>query len=1456
MKNRTFRVFVSSTFNDFLSERQCLSEEIFQVIGDYCQSRGYNFQFIDLRWGISEEAALNQKTMPICLDEVRRCHIWSPKPNFLLMVGERYGWIPLPFVIKKSEFEQLLQVCSSKDRKLLEQWYWFDGNTIGGEYYLRPRQGEYMEEEKWNKVQEDLQCILIDAAEKCHLPPQDLIRYTASATEQEIIEGFLGNSNICDNTIAVFRNGYKYRDVDQTKINDLRHKIKDKMSQDGVIDNLFELDYGNNYIIRFCKTVTSALMHNIEKEISRLEQLNASQEKEILLTSLPSIGEREFYGRSNELSLLNEYIVGREQKPLFVIGESGSGKSTLLAEFVRYNIKNCFFSFYGTDDFSYSIFEAIGAICHRIRAHYSIDDPFFLTPYNLIEAFWDTVLAIPPGELTIILIDGLDMFQNQAKMFNPFMLPELPENVKLIVSISSEATSIMQELDDSHVLRISSFTPKDSRAAFVQMLHAQGHCLSNPNQKRLVDNILGEKCLPLQIRLMSDICSDWRSDDYKMELPDTPEGSAMYYIRSMFESFGHDKELVLYSLAFILAAPYGIGEDDLQILLPKVDVIRERFVSSSYHTVDASKLPYAIWSRLFFDLGKCLQLVNVKGYIVVRVCHSIFSRVFLESYPSYYEKARDILISHYVQLSNYLDNKKMIPNKKKCISILPLLLDAGMLEDVDTLLQDITFVDASCKSGCLDEVLSAFHIRIPQVETAPLRTKLITIETFLLRNRDTLDYYRGSVFSYLDAEGLCNSFSPTISCILGTSTPAQYVRLFPYSTSSLLAWSSDGTTLAVAHGRYIHLIKGATWEEFQTIYTAALSQKAYTISNILWPSSRHLAVQMTNQTINIYHIEGTNTQHIFTIEDASSEVKAVTNGEGILLYCTGSGIRDFLCAFSVFLGKEVYRMRLGITNTGNNISIIEDNLIVINGILNWRVDFYDVSTGKRIRQIYIQRSLVHSTYLNPVSTNLLCLGDNDWLFIPTANSNRYRIGQYRGSENGSNSLALQYYYYPPQDTQIMGYLAGKNSVIIIYQNRLIWIEPATDLSMYSLKIENILRVVWRKKDQSLSVLCRDNFLEITRTEFLSTNPIGLCFVSKKALMSFQNTLPVFRELFSDLHLRLFGKLFRRFYDYRFVFSHWACFSIGEENIFPESATLLIFASDGKYAAAYEGLDKIVIFDPNHQPLLILKNLKLAIINSILKMAFSNDSRFFLLWRNCSLEVFSLDVGRCIVKLNLSWRPALFVSFSKDSSHLEITLCDNQKYSVPLSNYQTHSKRQLPRRLIKHRGFRYTFPYIVNPFSESPGAIKLIADIDGLPSKWFKTDRLFFGDRHYLLMKDGNFYLDGDLKLRFSAPYENFTLALQAERNKDRSAVEGFLREKNDISSKVLESQNGEYLILISRMLNSVIVFDVANKTVLSSYKHHGDIIGWKSEEQQDGSFQLELYSNSAPFVRTLIIRVP
>jgi hypothetical protein len=60
MINRAFRLFVSSTFSDFRRERVVLQTRVFPRLRTYCRKHGYRFQPIDLRWGINQEAQLDQ----------------------------------------------------------------------------------------------------------------------------------------------------------------------------------------------------------------------------------------------------------------------------------------------------------------------------------------------------------------------------------------------------------------------------------------------------------------------------------------------------------------------------------------------------------------------------------------------------------------------------------------------------------------------------------------------------------------------------------------------------------------------------------------------------------------------------------------------------------------------------------------------------------------------------------------------------------------------------------------------------------------------------------------------------------------------------------------------------------------------------------------------------------------------------------------------------------------------------------------------------------------------------------------------------------------------------------------------------------------------------------------------------------------------------------------------------
>jgi len=90
---RTFRIFVSSTFSDLKEERNALQERVFPKLRELCTQHGCRFQAIDLRWGVREEAALDQQTMRICMEEIVRCHRVAIRPSFIALVDDSYNHI-------------------------------------------------------------------------------------------------------------------------------------------------------------------------------------------------------------------------------------------------------------------------------------------------------------------------------------------------------------------------------------------------------------------------------------------------------------------------------------------------------------------------------------------------------------------------------------------------------------------------------------------------------------------------------------------------------------------------------------------------------------------------------------------------------------------------------------------------------------------------------------------------------------------------------------------------------------------------------------------------------------------------------------------------------------------------------------------------------------------------------------------------------------------------------------------------------------------------------------------------------------------------------------------------------------------------------------------------------------------------------------------------------------------
>lgn len=87
-------VFISSTFVDMQAERDYLRTRVFPELEERLRARRYNLEWVDLRVGVAtasqrDEHVRELHVLKVCLDEVKRC-----RPFLIVLLGDRYGWVP------------------------------------------------------------------------------------------------------------------------------------------------------------------------------------------------------------------------------------------------------------------------------------------------------------------------------------------------------------------------------------------------------------------------------------------------------------------------------------------------------------------------------------------------------------------------------------------------------------------------------------------------------------------------------------------------------------------------------------------------------------------------------------------------------------------------------------------------------------------------------------------------------------------------------------------------------------------------------------------------------------------------------------------------------------------------------------------------------------------------------------------------------------------------------------------------------------------------------------------------------------------------------------------------------------------------------------------------------------------------------------------------------------------
>ena len=421
---RTFRIFVSSTFDDLKAERNALQKHVFPRLQQLCAEHGSHFQAIDLRWGVNEEASLDQRTMRICLEEIRRCQRVTPQPNFVVLLGDRYGWRPLPEEISADEFENLkTRIVDHKDQQLLAQWYHRDDNAVPPAYILQPRTGEFEKSETWQAVEDDLHKILSKAAGEAFSEPDQFFKYAASATDHEIRDGaFADDLEAREHAHCFFRkiNGLPedgstgvYIDVDEkgqpdTAAHDRLQGLKNKLSKNFPANvQQYELDWKDisgtdlddeatcspafkSYLDSLCDDVYAALEKVILSELEKFEALDPLDLERVEQEDFASDRSRFFTGRREYLERIGGYIDGSggaRRQPLAVYGAGGIGKSAVMAYAFRQMRENHpeavhVFRSIGVTTESWDGRSLLDSICRQITREYGGNEDTIPSAYE------------------------------------------------------------------------------------------------------------------------------------------------------------------------------------------------------------------------------------------------------------------------------------------------------------------------------------------------------------------------------------------------------------------------------------------------------------------------------------------------------------------------------------------------------------------------------------------------------------------------------------------------------------------------------------------------------------------------------------------------------------------------------------------------------------------------------------------------------------------------------------------------------------------------------------------------------------------------------------------------------------------------------------------------------------------------------------------------------------------
>ncbi|KAF9823507.1 hypothetical protein SFRURICE_011360 [Spodoptera frugiperda] len=597
VSSKIVRIFTSSTFTDTTMERNTLMAKCYPRIKDYCREKhGLEFQVVDMRWGVRDEATDDHMTTELCMREIKNCQRLSMGPNFVVFLGQKYGYRSRnsKYVVFRA-LQLLNRTTESRSLKLTM------GSFTTHRITLRERS---------NFV--------------------DIINRSLDAEASKLL--------------ADLRDVRLPNKIETTNI---QKYTVEWIGREG-LDTETHSEYLGHFIAHFYKNIVKLVDRAMRKEDSSAQGVIVTEILQHLHACNNSV--KVFHGREPDLDFIENYMKNESDKPLVLYGEGGCGKTSLLAKSAAMSLDTWFaevrptnvIRFLGTTPDSSALTPTLISICQQISYNFAL--PFEGIPDDLVPltAHFKHLLTMATQQQPLLLfLDSVDQLTGIGTENNKvsWLPTRLPAHCKIIVTCACEEANpevskeydVLRRMIDSeeNFLEVKALGEDLAMQVLKLWMASAARDLTN-YQWRLVSNAIASCSLPIFVKLVfAEVCR-WRS--YTKPQDTHLASTVMDSIMMLFERIEkqHGRLLVFHALAYITAARSGLSETELEDLISLDDKVLDDVYQ--YHLPPVRRIPPLLWTRIRNDLPNYLSEREADGVSVMNWYHRQFRDTARERY--------------------------------------------------------------------------------------------------------------------------------------------------------------------------------------------------------------------------------------------------------------------------------------------------------------------------------------------------------------------------------------------------------------------------------------------------------------------------------------------------------------------------------------------------------------------------------------------------------------------------------------------------------------------------------------------------------------------------------------------------------------------------------------------------------------------------------------------------------